>query len=59
MTLIEHLGIPSRKTVEPGTPPDPKNVSVQFPEGGFRSWLVVMGAFCISFSTFGYMNAYG
>ena len=29
------------------------------PEGGTRAWLVVLGGFCVSFSTFGYMNAYG
>ncbi|OQE15059.1 hypothetical protein PENFLA_c034G05115 [Penicillium flavigenum] len=32
---------------------------VTFPEGGLRAWSVVAGAFCISFCTFGYLNAYG
>ena len=31
----------------------------EFPEGGTRAWMVVLGAFCVSFSTFGYMNAFG
>ncbi|EXU99397.1 MFS transporter [Metarhizium robertsii] len=30
-----------------------------WPEGGTRAWLVVAGGFCVSFSTFGYSNAYG
>jgi hypothetical protein len=30
-----------------------------FPEGGLRAWSVVAGAFCVSFCTFGYLNAYG
>lgn len=30
-----------------------------FPEGGTQAWMVVLGAFCVSFSTFGYMNAFG
>ncbi|KAJ5108444.1 Major facilitator superfamily domain general substrate transporter [Penicillium angulare] len=33
--------------------------TTEFPEGGTRAWMVVLGAFCVSFSTFGYMNAYG
>ena len=33
--------------------------TTKFPEGGIRAWLVVLGAFCVSFSTFGYMNAFG
>ncbi|KIW19544.1 hypothetical protein PV08_00116 [Exophiala spinifera] len=37
----------------------PKVVYGEFPEGGVRAWLVVLGAYCVSFSTFGYMNAYG
>lgn len=33
--------------------------TTKFPEGGTRAWMVVLGAFCVSFSTFGYMNAFG
>lgn len=33
--------------------------TTEFPEGGTRAWMVVLGAFCVSFSTFGYMNAFG
>jgi hypothetical protein len=33
--------------------------TTEFPEGGARAWMVVLGAFCVSFSTFGYMNAFG
>ncbi|KAJ5771358.1 uncharacterized protein N7511_003409 [Penicillium nucicola] len=38
--------------LEPEKPP-------KFPEGGTRAWMVVLGAFCVSFTTFGYMNAFG
>ncbi|KAJ8700393.1 hypothetical protein PTI98_003422 [Pleurotus ostreatus] len=30
-----------------------------FPDGGLRAWLVLSGAMCITFSTFGYVNAWG
>ncbi|KAL4785995.1 putative monocarboxylate transporter [Aspergillus varians] len=39
--------------------PEGEKTPPSFPEGGARAWLVVLGAFCVSFSTFGYMNAYG
>ncbi|KAJ5783765.1 uncharacterized protein N7518_009442 [Penicillium psychrosexuale] len=42
---------PDRVELEKPTP--------KFPEGGLRAWMVVLGAFCVSFSTFGYMNAFG
>ncbi|KAG7087561.1 hypothetical protein E1B28_013516 [Marasmius oreades] len=29
------------------------------PDGGLRAWMVVFGAFCSSFTTFGYINAWG
>jgi hypothetical protein len=31
----------------------------EFPEGGTRGWLVVLGCFCVMFITFGYVNAFG
>ncbi|KAF4608278.1 hypothetical protein EYR40_000622 [Pleurotus pulmonarius] len=33
--------------------------SDDFPDGGLRAWLVLSGAMCITFSTFGYVNAWG
>ncbi|KND90986.1 Riboflavin transporter MCH5 [Tolypocladium ophioglossoides CBS 100239] len=40
-------------------PKEDAKPTMQFPEGGLRAWLVVLGGFCVSFSTFGYMNTYG
>lgn len=40
-------------------PEKPTAPDREFPEGGIRAWLVVLGAYCVSFSTFGYMNAFG
>jgi hypothetical protein len=48
-------GNESTKLFKPLPPPGPGN----FPEGGARAWSVVAGAMCVSFCTFGYMNAYG
>ncbi|EXJ83522.1 hypothetical protein A1O1_07145 [Capronia coronata CBS 617.96] len=31
----------------------------EYPEGGGRAWLVVLGCFCVMFYTFGYLNAFG
>ncbi|TFK63766.1 MFS general substrate transporter [Pluteus cervinus] len=30
-----------------------------YPDGGFRAWLIVFGAMCNTFSTFGYVNSWG
>jgi hypothetical protein len=51
-------------TVEDGSLGSTEEVKAEqpqatFPEGGLRAWSVVAGAFCISFCTFGYLNAYG
>lgn len=47
----------------PNSPGGPDRLELEkpteFPEGGTRAWMVVLGAFCVSFSTFGYMNAFG
>ncbi|KAJ7580755.1 major facilitator superfamily domain-containing protein [Mycena floridula] len=31
----------------------------EFPDGGLRAWLIVFGTACGTFSTFGYVNAWG
>ncbi|KAJ7072762.1 major facilitator superfamily domain-containing protein [Mycena amicta] len=33
--------------------------NADFPDGGTRAWLVVLGAVCTTFSTFGYVNSWG
>ncbi|KAJ7496845.1 major facilitator superfamily domain-containing protein [Mycena latifolia] len=33
--------------------------AAEFPDGGARAWLVVLGGACTTFSTFGYVNAWG
>ncbi|KAF8146854.1 MFS general substrate transporter [Mycena galopus ATCC 62051] len=33
--------------------------SEEYPDGGARAWLVVFGGACTTFSTFGYVNAWG
>ncbi|POR33770.1 Riboflavin transporter MCH5 [Tolypocladium paradoxum] len=30
-----------------------------FPEGGLKAWLVVLGCWCTSFASFGYVNSFG
>ncbi|GAA5898312.1 hypothetical protein JCM6882_000126 [Rhodosporidiobolus microsporus] len=42
---------------EKGAPPPPA-VS-DFPDGGFRAWSVVAGAWCVSFTSWGFTNAFG
>ncbi|KAF9053323.1 major facilitator superfamily domain-containing protein [Panaeolus papilionaceus] len=33
--------------------------SIDYPDGGLRAWLVVCGSMCCTFSTFGFVNAWG
>ncbi|KAJ3740923.1 MFS general substrate transporter [Lentinula detonsa] len=37
----------------------PPNNDSEPPDGGLQAWLVVVGAMCSTFSTFGYVNAWG
>ncbi len=58
MTVLEDSGTATPESLE--LPPKESDRSANdFPEGGTRAWLVVLGAYCVSFSTFGYVNAYG
>ncbi|PPQ74117.1 hypothetical protein CVT24_012847 [Panaeolus cyanescens] len=33
--------------------------SIDYPDGGLRAWLIVVGSMCCTFSTFGFVNAWG
>ncbi|CAA7271142.1 unnamed protein product [Cyclocybe aegerita] len=33
--------------------------STEYPDGGLRAWLIVCGSMCCTFSTFGFVNAWG
>ncbi|KAJ7104537.1 major facilitator superfamily domain-containing protein [Mycena crocata] len=33
--------------------------AAEYPDGGLRAWLIVFGGACTTFSTFGYVNAWG
>ncbi|KAJ3512143.1 hypothetical protein NLJ89_g3694 [Agrocybe chaxingu] len=33
--------------------------SIEYPDGGLRAWLIVCGSMCCTFSTFGFVNAWG
>ncbi|KIM86442.1 hypothetical protein PILCRDRAFT_326420 [Piloderma croceum F 1598] len=37
----------------------PEFLEDEYPDGGLRAWLVVFGTVCDTFSTFGYVNAWG
>lgn len=37
----------------------PKPPILDFPDGGYRAWLLVFGAWLISFCTFGFVNSFG
>ncbi|KAF7362320.1 MFS domain-containing protein [Mycena venus] len=57
-----HASEESEKTskIEEDTTAAPLDIwSVEYPDGGTRAWLVVFGAACANFSTFGYVNAWG
>ncbi|KZV66537.1 MFS general substrate transporter [Peniophora sp. CONT] len=39
---------------------DPPHVAVgDYPDGGLKAWLVVLGGACLTFSTFGFVNTWG
>ncbi|GAA5838357.1 hypothetical protein JCM11251_004913 [Rhodosporidiobolus azoricus] len=46
---------------EKGTPSSSSSPppAVAFPDGGFRAWSVVAGAWCISFTSWGVVNSFG
>lgn len=59
MSALHESGQAVPDTSEKSNRHEDRKPETEFPEGGARAWLVVLGAFCVSFSTFGYMNAFG
>jgi hypothetical protein len=55
-TDLERATTPEFKSTSNATAGPPAHV---FAEGGQRAWLVVVGAWCAMFFTFGYLNAFG
>lgn len=52
--------IPGKKAPEEAVDPKPAAPAMpHFPEGGTKAWLVVLGCWCTSFASFGYVNSFG
>lgn len=51
--------VPGAKVPDDATDQRPQQVAHQFPEGGLKAWLVVLGCWCTSFVSFGYVNSFG
>jgi hypothetical protein len=59
MSLLRESDQTACDTPERSDRLESEKTGTEFPEGGTRAWLVLLGAFCVSFATFGYMNAFG
>ncbi|KAI0267812.1 MFS general substrate transporter [Gloeopeniophorella convolvens] len=54
-----HLHKKSHSGVHVVSTPLDANIEGEYPDGGLQAWTVVLGAFCATFSSFGYINAWG
>jgi len=53
-------GLPSDEDVMPHeAEAEAAHAKADFPDGGLRAWLVVVGAMCTTFTTFGFVNSWG
>ncbi|KAK0191342.1 major facilitator superfamily domain-containing protein [Armillaria mellea] len=58
-TLDETMTGQNKPENDGGFIKSPADSEADFPDGGLRAWLVVGGIMCSSFSTFGFVNAWG
>ncbi|PBK72994.1 MFS general substrate transporter [Armillaria solidipes] len=58
-TLDETMTGQNKPENDGGFIKSPTDSEEDFPDGGLRAWLVVGGIMCSSFSTFGFVNAWG
>ncbi|BFZ59654.1 hypothetical protein YB2330_000668 [Saitoella coloradoensis] len=56
---LEELPKETSEKLPESQPPAPHAHELHFPDGGWRAWIVVVGAWCVSFVTFGFVNAFG
>jgi len=54
----DHQGLRSLEPLELSTT-SRSRADYDFPEGGFRAWLVVFGSFCVIFGTYGLLSSVG
>lgn len=47
---------PQQLDVEKAAPKPGVHDAKSFPDGGWEAWLVVSGAFCVMFCSFGWIN---
>ncbi|KAJ3970381.1 major facilitator superfamily domain-containing protein [Lentinula raphanica] len=58
--IVEEMVVPADDDEVDHQPDDANSgQSVEFPDGGLRAWLVVLGTFFSAFASFGYVNAWG
>lgn len=57
---LEAGSAPGEKATDDATEQKPAPPAMpNFPEGGTKAWLVVLGCWCTSFASFGYVNSFG
>ncbi|KAJ3981089.1 major facilitator superfamily domain-containing protein [Lentinula detonsa] len=57
---VEDMVVPAEDELEDHQQKDiSAEQSVDFPDGGLRAWLIVLGTFFSAFASFGYVNAWG
>lgn len=58
--LKSPIALPNKLEHDPSSTPSKRHQTFAHPpDGGFKAWLVVLGAFCATMATLGYANSWG
>ncbi|KAJ3512139.1 hypothetical protein NLJ89_g3699 [Agrocybe chaxingu] len=57
--IVERLSVDKEKYDVVEVAVSPVQGDGEFPDGGLKAWLIVCGAMCNTFATFGYVNSWG